>query len=203
MSAVKVGPTGTSANQPELKHELTATQIQILKKAAPFTISVKFSDLKFREGKRTFSFSTKIAKLPKLICEKRSSDTSDSYFEFTNGEIPNEDLDENQWKSPWVSKGQPATFVFQQVKRTQEELSNLFTIAGLEHFRSQDKATETLQSMQSFVDQLTSVQMLWTPELLNLLGIEDRLIVECLEKQRDHLIETNQATKLSKVRIAN
>lgn len=45
--------------------------------------------------------------------------------------------------------------------------------------------------------------MLWTPELLNLLGIEDGLIVECLEKQRDHLIETKQATQFGKVRLAN
>jgi len=112
LSTVKVGPTVTSACKPEFKHELTAAQIEILKRAAPFTISVKFSDLKFREGKRTFSFSTKIAKLPKLVGEKRSSDASDSYFEFTRSETPNDDVEENQWKSPWVSKGQPATFVF-------------------------------------------------------------------------------------------
>lgn len=93
--------------------------------------------------------------------------------------------------------------MFQNVKRSQDELNKLFTIAGLEHFRRQEEATSTLPAMQSFVDQLTPIQLLWGPELLSLLGIEDGLIVECLEKQRDYLIETKQATKFSKVRLAN
>lgn len=45
--------------------------------------------------------------------------------------------------------------------------------------------------------------MFWGPELLSLLGVEDGLIVDCLSKQRDHLIETKQATPLQKIRLAN
>lgn len=98
-----------SSNQ---KHELTAAQIDIIKKAAPISIQVKFSDMKFREGKRTFSFSTKLAKIPKLFGEKRSSDASDSYFEFTGADTPSEAASENQWDSRWFSNGQPATIVY-------------------------------------------------------------------------------------------
>jgi hypothetical protein len=68
--------------------DLTDAQIEIIKQAPPLILTVKFSDMKFREGKRTFSFSTKIAKMPKLFGEKKNSDASDSYFEFMGGETP-------------------------------------------------------------------------------------------------------------------
>jgi len=79
--------------------------------------------------------------MPKLFGEKKSSVASDSYFEFNGGETPQDNSCANCSDSLWCANGQPATLVFQNVKRTQDELNKLFAIAGLEHFRRVDEAT--------------------------------------------------------------
>jgi hypothetical protein len=56
--------------------------------------------------------------MPKLFGEKKSSVASDSYFEFNGGETPQDNSCANCSDSLWCANGQPATLVFQNVKRT-------------------------------------------------------------------------------------
>lgn len=60
-----------------------------------------------------------------------------------------------------------------------------------------------MTAAQTFIDQLTVCQDLWTPELLKLLGVEDALVAKCIEVQRKFLLETKQANLIERVKIGN
>lgn len=81
-------------------HELNETQIAIVHSSPTLILQVKFSDLKYRDGKNVFSFSTRVSNLPKLAGDPRHAD-SDRSFEFTPG-YENKGH-ENPWNSVWMA----------------------------------------------------------------------------------------------------
>lgn len=115
-------------------------------KSAPIAIKVKISDLKVREGKRIFSFTTKVMNLTKLFA-RTAGEVAEMTFDSTAIE------DGSTWNSSWVAAGQPSDKKFKNIKKTQEELLELFTLAGLADFEGdRERLTASIEQMQSFVD---------------------------------------------------
>lgn len=138
--------------------ELSESQKDILDNAPPFTLSIKFSDMKVKNSLRNYSFSTKISGLVKLVKDDRPSTESDLEFTSVTQDVENGSI--------WLAKGQPSTFVFQNQKRTEQELSKLLAIACIDHYVDLEDVDWKLETMQQLVDQLTTVHQLWVPELL-------------------------------------
>ena len=64
---VKITDAKVSIVKNEGPCELTEAQKDVIHNAAQMTLSVKFSGIKMRDGKRVFTFSTKVMNIPKLF----------------------------------------------------------------------------------------------------------------------------------------
>lgn len=123
---------------------LTETQIALIISSPPLSLAVKLSNMKVKDGQRLFSFSTVVSNIPKLVSRTDQIPSQESQFEFTQ-DWSTPTGDEEPRHSTWVTNGQPSTLVIQNVKRTQQQLSEIFDLLGLDDYS--DQATQNLSAV--------------------------------------------------------